>query len=142
MATEIALERYGDSALMPVSVVDAELIRELRYGTSYKARITQMRNGQFHKLYFAMLKIAYDNQDMFTSQDDFLFYVKIGVGHTDRFFVDGQLYERPKSISFAKCDEIAFRAFFNKTVQFLLDRVLTNWTNPDVHRACIEISRF
>jgi hypothetical protein len=47
-----------------------------------------------------------------------------------------------KSISFAKMDEIEFSKLYNKFIDVILHRVLTNYTKDDINRVVDELLRF
>lgn len=120
MAT-LFLRRVGN-ALFPDGDESISALMDVPFGKSLKAEIRQPRNPAFHRLYFALCKrigdgIGKDAEDIST-------VFKYATGHLETFRSKHHGEIRvPKSISFAKMDDIAFRVFFNKC----LDVALTEW---------------
>jgi hypothetical protein len=104
--------------LIPVYNSDAEKLKacKLKEGEVYEVEIKKKRNYEFHKKYFALINLCYDNQDVFDEFDnlrDYLtcksgFYIKITTP-------DGEMI-KPKSISFANMDNIEFEQLYQKTI--------------------------
>lgn len=83
------------------------------------------RNLAFHRKFFAALKLVYEAQGRYATEDDLLDAVKIATGHAEVHHVKkGLAVYRTKSISFAKMDEKAFRQFWDKFVLFVCTEVL------------------
>ena len=99
-------ELPGWKRIKPGDIVDIEYVRP--------------RSQQFHKLFFALLKLVADNQEQY-GMDEILDVVKIGVGHTRVIAMPGDFVFRvPKSISFASLDDDEFAAFFRSAVDFVI----------------------
>ena len=86
---------------------------------------------QFHRLFFAMLNLAFENQDKYESAELFLTVVKLGVHHCDTVVMPtGFITYTPKSINFAKMDQDDFNQFYEKAARYVTSEILpagTSW---------------
>ena len=102
-------------------------------GQVVELKLTLVRNVQYHKLFFAILKLISENSDPHISPDAALHYAKTAAGLGD-FEPTGKGTELrfiPKgSISFAKMDQQAFEAFVQASIPPLCARFM-NATAPD-----------
>lgn len=100
----------GWKRIKPGDIVDIEYVRP--------------RSQKFHRLFFALLKLAADNQEKY-GMDEILDVVKIGVGHTRVIAMPGDFVFRvPKSISFALMDDDEFADFFRAAVDFVISDLI------------------
>ena len=86
---------------------------------------TKVRNGQYHKLFFAMLKLIAENSNPPISQKAALHFAKIASG-TGEVVTDsrGEKHFVPGSISFAKLDQAGFEAFVQSAIPPLVGRFM------------------
>lgn len=94
---------------------------KLPRGKSLKADITQPRNIDFHRLYWALCaRVAHG----IGKEADWVDWaLKVETGHADVFMTrGGREVLRPRSISFAEMDEIAFRAYFDSCVAVIYEQ--------------------
>lgn len=119
--TLLFLRRVGN-ALYPDGDESIATLLELPFDKHLMAEIKQPRNPRFHRLYFAMCKRIADG--IGASAENISTVFKYSTGHYDTLRTKSLGEVRiPKSISFAKLDEVGFRAFFNKCV----DVALSEW---------------
>ena len=86
---------------------------KLPVGEEIKVTWSRPRNLKFHRLFFAALYFLFEQQDMYSVLDDLRADIAIRLGHCEEGVYRGKKSMRPKSISFAKMDEEAFRQFFD-----------------------------
>jgi len=117
---------------------DKDKLQGLRLGETYKATIVQPRNLQFHKKYFCLLGLVFDNlpehlQDSIRSVDELHTELKMQTGvRMKRQSLGGQSYYVPGSIAFAKMTEDEFSEFYSRAVDCIVKFIL-----PGVDRADI-----
>ena len=117
------LFRRGEHGLVPL---DDELPgwKRIKPGDIIEVEYVRPRSQQFHKLFWALLKLVADNQEKY-GMDEILDVVKIGVGHTRVIAMPGDFVFRvPKSISFASLDDDEFAAFFRSAVDFIISDLI------------------
>ncbi len=105
----------------------------IKMGSECKCNITVPRNLKFHRKFFAMINEAFDMQDSFSNKEHWRDAVLIAAGHCDTFIThEGNVNYRPKSISFARCDDTKFSRIYNDTIQAIVDHWLKS--EPDQYK--------
>lgn len=106
---------------MPADSKDSEILCQFAEGEVCEVEIKKARNYLNHRRFFAMLKLGYENQDMFDNFNWFREYVLIKSGNYDSCQTpDGFMY-RAKSISFSNMDELEFRELYKSVSQVIID---------------------
>ncbi|MEN8658302.1 MAG: DUF1367 family protein [Marivita sp.] len=134
------------AGLVPTDAVSSEWFNRLKMGAPINADVKQMRNGKFHRKFFAMLNTAYANHDWpeietkfgmaRTSFDMFRKYVTVKAGHYEVDLTpSGEPRVVPKSIAWAQMDEAEFSQLYSDVLDVILAEFLTNWTEGDMERA-------
>ena len=131
---EIYLKRT-QSGLVPLYDSDMEAIKKLRFGDEVKAVITKPRNYNFHKRFFALLNMAFENQDQYNSFDVFRPIMIMKAGFYTPVETDKGLVFLPKSISFAKMDEVEFQELYSAMVDQVIK--LLECTEKDIEENII-----
>lgn len=129
--------RVTPTGLVPLDDNDWQQSRRLRQGSDVCCTITQPRNLRFHRKFFALLAITFDNLPErlqqsagLTTIEALLSAIKFDLGHFDVVRIRGHDYIRPRSISFAQMSQPAFEHFYNAAVALILARYLPG-TSPD-----------
>lgn len=118
MPTEIIV-RAVPGGLRAVNETEAEKLLQFR-GKELMVKISQPRNLQFLKKYFALLGVAREWADTEYNAEQFRAYVTVGAGYAE-FITDseGGVVAVPKSISFAAMDESEFERLYQDTLSFV-----------------------
>ena len=122
------------TGLSPADTEAEEFLRKKKLGSVLSADIKTIRNYQFHKKWFALLTIGYDNWTPseinathsvpMKNFNRFRADVIILCGYYDRVFrLDGSVRIDPKSVSFAKMSEETFADLYSKTIDVLIKHV-------------------
>lgn len=113
--------------LVPLFDSDWEGKKTLKEGLVYKAEITVPRNYQFHKKFFALLRLTFENLPERIQQScnihneqDMLDCLKLDLGLYTIVYHNHEPFVKLGSISFAKMDEAEFRTFYNRCVDTIL----------------------
>lgn len=127
--------RCTTSGLVPLYDSDFENKKKLKIGEDYRVTITKPRNYQFHKLFFALIGMAFHNQDHYQFQEQLLIDLKLRVGHYDlQVSPEGKDIYVPKSISFAAMDQDAFKEFYDKCLSVIRKRYLGDMSEEDINK--------
>jgi hypothetical protein len=89
-------------------------------GEEVEVEVKKSRNIQFHRKYFAMLNVAFENQDKIEVFDVFRKTVLVIAGYFTMAEINGHKLPIADSISFSKCDELKFREIYSKSVDAIL----------------------
>ena len=117
--------------LVPLYDSDLEAKHKIQEGKVYKVTITVPRNYQWHKKFFALLRLTYFNLPEtlerklgIHNEEDLLTALKIDLGMVDFLTIDGRTIVKPHSISFAAMDNAEFEVFYNRCIDLILNRYL------------------
>ena len=118
------------NGLVPLYSSDLDEKRKLKIGETYQVEVKRPRNYQFHKKFFALLNIGWENTDVEMPFDTYRRWVTMRAGfykvyHTPK----GELYE-PESISFSNMDEDTFSEVYDRVLSIILKD--TGADKPDV----------
>ena len=125
--------------LVPETDADYDAKAKLKIGETYSAEIRLVRNPEFHRLYFQMLRTAWDflpdairTERFHGSQEAFRKCMEITAGYYEEFYSPrfNDWVQGPKSIAFEKLDETGFRELYNG-VRAVLDKILTRYISQE-----------
>lgn len=115
--------RVTDVGLVPMYDSDLDEKHRLRIGDAVLCKITKPRNYEFHKKFFALVRLVYLNlpehlheQLNVWSEEDMLAAIKLDLGLATTQIYDGREVIKLGSISFAKMDETEFQRFYDRCV--------------------------
>lgn len=130
---------YG---LMPYDDNDLQLFRRLKRGAVVKVETRTPRNLRFHRKFFALLRVTFDNLPEhiassmhIESIEALLMLLKMDMGYFDVVEIGEHHFVKTRSISFAEMDEAAFEEFYNKAVTCILNNYLTRSSQADLEEA-------
>ncbi len=119
--------------LRPTDDDGEAIMAGIKIGALVMIEVRKSRNLQHHRLFFALVKIVFDNQDHYESKEHLLTALKVAIGHCDTIIAkDGNTVYIPKSINFAKMDQTAFEAFYNMAVDIVIRHWLPGVTSEEL----------
>lgn len=128
---KIFLKKHLNS-LIPADSESEEMLRKIKSGVPVSCELKRPRNYENHKRYFAMLKIAFENQIMFGSIGELREAVAIEAGHTRLIkLVDGSYQKVARSISFGSMNEDQFQDLFSRSIDVIIKYVLPRISRED-----------
>ena len=135
-----ALFKYTGSSLKPMYNSDHDTFKKakLKIGEVYELEFKRPRNYKYHKKYFALLNLVYDNQEFFTDFESFREYIVTKSGYYIKTLTPKGVFYKAKSISFASMDGSEFESLFDKT----LDVVIAEFIPIGKNEIKAELSEF
>lgn len=117
----------------PANEEGQEFFAACKFGEVVELKPTKVRNGKYHKLFFAMLKLISENSEPHISPKAALHFAKLVTG-TGEVVTDsrGETHFVPGSISFAKMDQAGFEAFVASAIPPLVGRFMRGTAPKDV----------
>lgn len=119
--------RVTDIGLIPMYDSDLDEKHRLRIGDNVLCTIKRPRNYEFHKKYFALLRLTVANlphliqqQMQIFTEENLLDCLKIDLGLFTTRWHGGRQIVKTGSISFAKMDNTEFEKFFSRSVDAIL----------------------
>lgn len=109
----ILMRRVGER-LYPCSQMDAEAVKAYDATKVVRVKITQPRNVNQHRLYWAAVKLVHDNMDDPPPLDKLHEAIKVRLGYFSTVtFSDGSVAQIADSIAFDKMNQSDFKAYFD-----------------------------
>lgn len=99
-------------ALRPYGAESAAVFGKIGFKQPVYVEVRQPRNGPHHRLFWTMC--ARIGAAVGCEAEDITYILKKRTGHVRQIRTKSGVEEIPLSISFAKMDQIAFKAFFDK----------------------------
>jgi hypothetical protein len=134
---KIALVKNLDNSFKIAHPSDYETAKKLKVGETHFFEVKKERNIMFHRKLFALINLVFQNQDLTDDKDNLRAYLTVKAGFYETIKSDIGVMYLPKSISFAKMDEIEFEELFIKFLN--VSSMLIGVENVDIMN---EISEF
>lgn len=119
--------RVTDIGMVPMYDSDYDEKQRLKVGDTVLCSIKRPRNYDFHKKFFALLRLTVTNlpqliqqQMQIFNEEDMLDCLKVDLGLYTTVWHGGKQIIKTGSISFAKMDESEFERFFQRSVDVIL----------------------
>ena len=109
-------------SLRPADEAATQYFQQIKDRELVSVQVSRPRNLQFHKKYWALIGLVWNNidQDRYPSTDDLHGAIKIAVGLRTRIELpSGEVGFIPGSIAFHKMDEFTFSDFYNNVADLI-----------------------
>lgn len=135
---KITLIKQFNGAFKPAYNSDYENAKKVPLNEPIDFEWKKPRNYKFHKKFFALIELVYQNQEIYNNKEHLRKDLTISAGFYDiRHNFEGvEIYE-PKSISFANMDEVEFSELYNRFID-----VVVQWLGIDKQSIIDEIEQF
>jgi len=136
---EIYVVKTINGLLKPAFDEDKEKFSQFPKDGYFEIKYTKKRNVRFHRKFFALLKIAYENQSDYRLMEDLRRDLIITSGHYDENInaITGEVYKIAKSISFHNMDETEFSLIYED-----VKNVIVRWLGISNENLDNEIQQF
>jgi len=132
------------NGLIPANPPTEEWLHKVKIGRMVRGKFTQIRNSAFHRKYFALVNMAFDNWEPGEIDskygvpeknfERFRHDLTILAGFYDvTIRLDGSTRIEPKSISFAKMDQDEFEKVYSKTIDVLIKHVYSKLSKDEIN---------
>lgn len=122
---------YALDGFRPFNDEAQDFTAKCKLGQVVELKPARVRNGKFHRLFFAILKLISENSSPEITPEEALFFAKLATG-TGKWVTDTRGVEHfvPGSISFAAMKQDDFDAFVKSAIPPLCRRFM-NQTAPE-----------
>jgi hypothetical protein len=118
--SKIALVRTL-SGFKPAFDSDIELSKKIKLNEVYVYDFKKPRNYKFHKKFFALINMVYQNQEQYTHIEHLRKDLIIESGNYDlRYDLLGVEIREAKSISFSSMDDIEFSELYDSVINVVI----------------------
>lgn len=135
-----ALYRLTYDGFRPFNAKATEDMARVKLGDVVELRMTKVRNGGFHRLFFAMLRLISENSNPHITEEQALYLAKVGAGCGQWIDTGRREMFCPGSISFAAMDQTAFDAFVRAAIPPLVTRFMAGTAPEAVIREAMELA--
>lgn len=127
------------NGLKPAYDSDKEVFNKMPLNEPFEIEYTKRRNIKFHRKFFALLKLAYENQSDYRVLEDMRRDLLITSGFYDESVnrITGEINKFAKSINFSSMDEIQFNEVYTNVKE-----TICKWLGIDNETLETEISQF
>ena len=150
--TEMTMVRTHDG-FRPSSPEDQDLLKRWKLGDLATLDVKRPRNGKYHRMFFAMLDVAFDaweppvqeyrGMTVQKNRERFRKDLIISAGFYDVVSnIKGEVRAEAQSISFAKMDDTEFERVYSKVADVVLQTILTRYTREDLDNVVNQILGF
>jgi len=107
---KILVAKTINGFLKPAYDSDHEQFGKMPLNEVFEIEYKKVRNPKFHRLFFAMLKLCFENQDSYRNLEDLRHDVTIEAGFYTEVVnvITGEIRKKPNSISFSTMDDTEF----------------------------------
>ena len=136
---DILVVKTINGLLKPAFDEDLDSFKKLPKDGYFEIKYTKKRNVKFHRKFFALLKIAYENQSDYRLIEDLRRDLIITSGHYEEVVnaITGEVYKISKSISFSNMDETEFSKIYEDVKD-----VIIRWIGIDNETLNNEVEQY
>lgn len=100
---------------------DYDKAKKMKAGVYFECDVKKKRNYKFHKKYFALINLVFDNQEKYGNINDLRNdLTKVSGFYTIRKDLEGNDVVEVDSISFSEMDEFKFNDLYSKTLDSIV----------------------
>ncbi len=105
---------------------DFEKAKQIPLNVPFEVKYTKKRNWRFHRKFFALVNLCYQNQEQYNNFEHLRKNLIICAGHYDLIFdlETGEQKKEAQSISFAQMDETEFNKLYTDVLNVICDKFL------------------
>ena len=121
---EVLVVKTINGLLKPAFDEDKEKFSQFPKDGYFEIKYTKKRNVDFHKKYFVLINLAFENQEAYFDVEDMRSDIIIQAGfYTEKINAfTGEITKKAKSIKFSSMDNTEFSELYEKTKS-----VICNW---------------
>lgn len=117
--------RRVPQGLVPLSAYDDERLSRFPMFADVRANLTMPRSLPRHRLYWLLLGIVADNQEVYRTAEDLHFALKVRLRYIEEFRLIGdEIIIRPRSTDFDSMDEVEFRQYMDGALEVIATEVI------------------
>jgi len=108
------------SGLIPLYPADLEEKKKLRLNQEYEVEVKHPRNIGFHRKFFALVNIGWENTSLNMPFETYRRYVTMKAGYFKTYQTNKGTYYEAESISFASMDQVTFEEVYSRVLDIII----------------------
>lgn len=118
---KLALVKQLNNSFLSAFDSDYEYIKKLKVGEIYFFEVKRERNIGFHRKFFALIKMVFQNQEIYTDQEDLRGDLLVESGYYRTYYTFlGEEKRKPLSISFASMSQDTFDKMYSDVLDTIV----------------------
>lgn len=136
---EILVVKTINNLLKPAFEEDLEKFNKFPKDVYFEIKYTKTRNVKFHRKFFALVKLAFENQSDYRLMEDLRRDLIITSGHYEESVnkITGEVYKMAKSLQFSKMDDTEFSQIYEDVKE-----VVIQWLGIDNESLETELQQY
>ena len=120
---KIQVVKNLNGTLKPAYDSDYESFKKIPLNEIIEIEYKKQRNIRFHRKLFSLLNLAYSNQNIFDNLEDmrYCLMLECNLSEIKVNKLTGEIFKVPKSLQFAKMDEVEFNEVYNTIKQYICE---------------------
>lgn len=104
--------------VVPCTDFDYDILRKVKKNEVLSIEIKKERNIGFHRKFFILISLLFDNQELYNNIDGYRHDLLISSGFYEERtnFLTGAVTLKAKSISFSKMDDLEFQEVYSRVI--------------------------
>jgi len=108
------------TGLIPLYPSDMDEKRKLKIGHEYKCKITNPRNIEFHKKFFALINLGHQNTSLEMPLDVYRKYITTKAGYFKAYTTPKGTFFDAESISFGNMSQDKFEEVYSRCIDVII----------------------
>ena len=131
--------RRGD-AFCPIDDDGRTILNSVKDGHECMGEFRPARNPKHFRLYRAILKLLVDNE-IYTNESAAELALKVATGEWDTVVTgEGRVFHVPRSTSYEKMDQAAFKRYFDRVIYWLMTKHLVGANEEAVRQQILDMT--
>jgi len=140
---DIWCSKNYNHCLEPADQVAKDYLKKLKAGETILVNVKKPRNIKFHRKYFALLSVAWENQEKYEAFEAMRKEVIMRAGwFVEHHHLTGAISYEAKSIAFHNMDELEFDDLYNKSIDVILKHFMPGGDADALQNAVDQILGF
>lgn len=116
---------WTGESFQPASEHDLELVQHLKKGARVRLDVTEFRSLPRNAFYWVVLRLVVENTEYFATAEALHKTLLVGCGVVEPVIsLDGEILMTPASTAFDKMGEGDFKAYFDRAMQIIQERII------------------
>ena len=120
------------SGFKPLSDSDKRALDRFGINEVFEIDVKKARNYEHHKKFFALLNLAFQNQEKYKNFKHFRALITMKSGHYEEIKTEKGIIYLPTSISFSNMDQIEFDKLYDDVCDIIINEVIPGITKEEI----------
>lgn len=126
-------------SLKPADSQAERYLTKLAFGSEVTCQIRQPRNPKFHRKFFSLLQLVFDNQERYKDFEQFRDEIVMRAGYFEEHkHLTGKVSYRAKSLAYDSMDDIEFSQLYDACCEVIIQYFWNDITQAEIDEAVMD----